>query len=146
MNDGLRTATDASAGEIGFSWRSAGAFAPDRLRCFLLHLQQLTQPIRISGLPRNLYSTAESLSRGGTLACSFITPRGPAHGCSVRVEPFKSEWLCSLHLGAVENLYDVSTSPAALDILRAGARMLGCDSAELSITANTNSDTDHHPQ
>jgi len=153
-NNELRTNAEAqhrardSAGfllEMRSTWRAANAFAPDRLRCFLQHLQQLTEPIRIADLPRNLYTAADKIAAGGTLSCSLMTPGGAAYACLVRVEFVQSDWLFSLHLGAFENLYGVFTSPAVLDILRAGGRMLACESAELSITAHTNIDADHHP-
>jgi hypothetical protein len=119
------------------------AFAPDRVRSFLSYLKRRNAQYGFVDLPANLYSASEGLARSdAALRLSMCDGMGEKRDVTMRVFTASPDIVLSVEFGALQCLTEFLDS-AALDILVAGARMLGVEHAMLA-TVGDSTDTALH--
>jgi hypothetical protein len=119
---------------VSLSWLSSQVFAPDRIRAFLGYLARETSPLRVSDLPSNLYTTSESLSKGcPRLDVALEASHGHRHSGGIAVIKGNGGNDFKLLIETDGVTAEVLASRAVVDVLAAGARILGAESGTIAI-------------
>jgi len=119
---------------VSLSWLSSQVFAPDRIRSFLVYLARETSPLHVSDLPSNLYTASESLSKGcPRLDVALEASNGHRHTGGIEVIKGSGGNDFKLLIETEGVTAEVLASRAVVDLLAAGARILGAESGTIAI-------------
>lgn len=119
---------------VSISWLSSRVFAPDRIRSLLGYLARETSPLRVRDLPSNLYAASESLAKGcSRLDVAIETSNGDRHSGAIEVSEGDGGNDFKLLIETEGVTADLFASHAVVDVLAAGARILGAESGTIAI-------------
>jgi len=126
--------THTLALDLVLEWHRQQGVAPDRVRSFLKHLAERSGPLRFRGFPGNLYTVSDRLAQSaGELALSCCGDNETWRPVTLRVlVQAAGGVVVRLEFGSLFEGAGILLTPALLDLLVAGGRMLAAPHAQLT--------------